>query len=596
MGATDIQIAQAFSCFQRGDLAAAEGLLVALPEKPSALHLMGVLRVRQGRMREAAEYLSKSVALQPGEAQAQFNYAKVLAALGRTDEAKRALEAALACEPDHAEAAQALARLLHEQRHFADAVIAWRAFLALRPADGAARLALGGALFADGQETQATIELERALEDTSDPRLRADLHQALALTLRRRPAEALAHLEKAQRLDPARSMLDRDRAALLEEQQRFAEARALYETMLAREPGNVRAQEAYSDLLYRMGDDEAFLSSCNLTAPASRTSEILLQKGRFLLSAKRGAEAEALYRGLLESNPEESEAALGLGLALLAQGAMAEAVASLEAAAEKRPEAADIWCNLSGALIRWGDIQKAEAMASRSLMLEPHNQVAIATLGTCWRLMGDPRDEWLNRYDEFVRIFDLAPPDGFASMEAFNDALNASLDGLHPPVREYPRQSLRGGTQTSANLFGAGHPLVERLRHRIAEAVTRYAAGLERRHDHPLLARATQNWAFAGSWSSRLRDQGFHINHVHPGGWISSCYYVALPPAVGDGDGRQGWITFGAPSFETGLAPRRMVQPRSGRLVLFPSYMWHGTTPFRDAQSRTTIAFDVVPA
>jgi len=30
-------------------------------------------------------------------------------------------------------------------------------------------------------------------------------------------------------------------------------------------------------------------------------------------------------------------------------------------------------------------------------------------------------------------------------------------------------------------------------------------------------------------------------------------------------------------------------------LVLFPSYMWHGTIPFHDAQARTTIAFDVVP-
>ena len=40
---------------------------------------------------------------------------------------------------------------------------------------------------------------------------------------------------------------------------------------------------------------------------------------------------------------------------------------------------------------------------------------------------------------------------------------------------------------------------------------------------------------------------------------------------------------------------RRAIQPRAGRLVLFPSYMWHGTVPFRDSQPRTTIAFDVIP-
>ena len=32
-----------------------------------------------------------------------------------------------------------------------------------------------------------------------------------------------------------------------------------------------------------------------------------------------------------------------------------------------------------------------------------------------------------------------------------------------------------------------------------------------------------------------------------------------------------------------------------GRLVLFRSYLWHGTVPFRGATVRTTVAFDVLP-
>ena len=39
----------------------------------------------------------------------------------------------------------------------------------------------------------------------------------------------------------------------------------------------------------------------------------------------------------------------------------------------------------------------------------------------------------------------------------------------------------------------------------------------------------------------------------------------------------------------------RAIQPKPGRLVLFPSYMWHGTIPFQQNAVRTTIAFDVVP-
>ena len=106
---------------------------------------------------------------------------------------------------------------------------------------------------------------------------------------------------------------------------------------------------------------------------------------------------------------------------------------------------------------------------------------------------------------------------------------------------------------------------------------------------------ARRGFRFAGSWSSRLGDAGFHVNHVHPEGWISSCYYVGVPHVVKNEKEKQGWIKFGEPSFDTGLSPRRVLQPVPGRLVLFPSYMWHGTIPFHDASPRMTIAFDAVP-
>ncbi|WP_414708827.1 putative 2OG-Fe(II) oxygenase, partial [Roseateles sp.] len=42
--------------------------------------------------------------------------------------------------------------------------------------------------------------------------------------------------------------------------------------------------------------------------------------------------------------------------------------------------------------------------------------------------------------------------------------------------------------------------------------------------------------------------------------------------------------------------PQRFEAPRPGRLLLFPSYLWHGTLPFEDDAFRLTVAFDVVPA
>jgi len=65
-----------------------------------------------------------------------------------------------------------------------------------------------------------------------------------------------------------------------------------------------------------------------------------------------------------------------------------------------------------------------------------------------------------------------------------------------------------------------------------------------------------------------------------------------------DATAQQGWLKFGEPPYELDLkAPiRRTLHPKPGMLVLFPSYLWHGTIPFQGEQTRTTIAFDVVPA
>ena len=64
------------------------------------------------------------------------------------------------------------------------------------------------------------------------------------------------------------------------------------------------------------------------------------------------------------------------------------------------------------------------------------------------------------------------------------------------------------------------------------------------------------------------------------------------PEAVAEGE--QGWLKLGEPQAELGLglAPFRTVEPKAGRLVLFPSTMWHGTIPFA-AGERMTVAFDV---
>ena len=131
------------------------------------------------------------------------------------------------------------------------------------------------------------------------------------------------------------------------------------------------------------------------------------------------------------------------------------------------------------------------------------------------------------------------------------------------------------------------------LREAVREVVAEYVAQLPPVDPrHPLLSRRRNSIRFSGAWSVRLIEGGYHANHVHPQGWISSALYLVLPSDVGQDDA--GYLTLGEPQdqLKLGLPPTRLVEPKIGRLVLFPSWMWHGTRPFGRGE-RMTVAFDV---
>jgi uncharacterized protein (TIGR02466 family) len=282
-----------------------------------------------------------------------------------------------------------------------------------------------------------------------------------------------------------------------------------------------------------------------------------------------------------------------------ALGRFDEALALHERSFALLPNDTNGIANFATTVLRAGDPQRALKLLSGGLQRSPTDQSILALMSVAFRGMNDPRDAWLMGYDTLIRVFDLEPPEGYTDSESFNRDLNAQLNAVHTDKREYPDQTLRGGTQSSGDLFtgrNGGGP-VATLKAQIDAAVQRYIAELGDDARHPLLGRKRQSFDYAGSWSSRLHDGGSHTNHTHTRGWISSAYYVAVPDAVADVSAQQGWLKFGEPNFDARLpeAVKRTVQPKPGRLVLFPSYMWHGTVPFHDAAARTTIAFDVIP-
>ncbi|HWC63102.1 MAG TPA: tetratricopeptide repeat protein, partial [Rhizomicrobium sp.] len=558
-----------------------------------ALHLLGVVRMEQNRFDEALDFLNRSLAARPGHPDVRINLGKTLKFLGRDAEARTVFGALLETRPDLAEALYELAELQYRGGDSDGAETNFRKLLALEPHHLQAGFFLGLICKDSGRPAEAEAFLATGLIQARQSGMKAAFLQQLALAQYQqgKKKESLGNFALAARLDPLLNA-DINRADILAEMHRFEEAAQVLEQLLAREPENAAAHAAYNKLLHQLGRDAEFLTSYDR---APKNPALLAGKAGLLLKKGRPAEAHGLYAEALKSMPESAEAAIGAATALNELKRPQEAAAVLEQALKHNPQSPALYQDLASTLLQSRDPQKAAAMAEQALRLAPTDQAGLAVLGTAWRMMGDARDEVLNGYDDLIRIFDLEPPDGFSHMEDFNAELNAWLAGLHADTREPLEQSLRGGSQTRGFIFGQGHVLAEKLKQRIDEAMERYLAAMKPDDRHPFRSRRGRGFRLRDSWSSRLHDKGFHVNHIHPGGWISSCYYVALPQAVKDENGKQGWIKFGQPSFDAGLSMRRAIQPRPGRLVLFPSYMWHGTIPFREDTARTTVAFDAVP-
>ena len=241
--------------------------------------------------------------------------------------------------------------------------------------------------------------------------------------------------------------------------------------------------------------------------------------------------------------------------------------------------------------LRTGQLDRAETVGLK-LVETPMAATAWPYLSTLWRLKGDARANWIDGNPPHIRQFDLP------ILPSDLDILAAHLRQLHLSTHHPPEQSLRGGTQTQGHLFLRSDPELGAIKTLILDACREYVDGLPPYvAGHPLLGTPRGALHFQGAWSVRLAAQGFHVVHTHPLGWISSAFYVALPECMGPenrNDGKAGWLQLGAPppDLRLDLAPYAQIEPKPGRLVLFPSTMWHGTLPFADGE-RLSIAFDI---
>ena len=582
--------------------------------------------ITQRRPAEAAELMRTLKAEQPALVEARWLLGLALRALGDLPAAERELRACMAFGP-RPEIYEALATTLEQAGRRGEAEETYRKALALDAAFVPAAIGLSELLLNENRADEALAVIEPAgLRPGAD--LTVLSAHALALKAARRLDRAIEVYRRAVSLAPKSAVAEHNLAAALADDERFAEAEAAarrafakgldapqtwltlgralqgqdrfdeaeqaYRQVIGRLPNDPDAHADLAQLIWMRTGHLAAASGALDGAIAAHPTDSRLKAAKARLLEYAG-DPEAAYELLAGAIAQDDAPGLHVRASHLAARIEPErAISHAMRATALAPEAPDALNALCLAQLAVGDAAAAAESAGVLRLCSPLDQQAIALQATAWRLLGDPRYGELSDYDSLVRSWTLDTPPGWPSLEAFLADLAESLMRRHPLQTHPIGQSLRHGTQTQQRLDRCDDPVIAAFFQAVDGPIRRHLQALGSGAD-PLRIRNTGGYQMRGVWSVRLRPDGYHADHLHAEGWISSACYIAVPKAVAHD--HEGWLKFGQPGVPTrpDLAPEKFIQPEPGKLVLFPSSMWHGTVPFSGDEPRLSIAFDLLP-
>ena len=191
--------------------------------------------------------------------------------------------------------------------------------------------------------------------------------------------------------------------------------------------------------------------------------------------AGRFAEAEALYRAVLDVEPDHAGSLHLLGLLLLGAGQSDEALARITRAVELDPGAAPFHNSLGTVYRSRGRLGAAARCYRRALQLRPESAAIASNLATVLREMGKPEEAIL-----FYRQALAIEPD---SAEILYNIANAETDlGEVRAAEAHYRASVERRPDHADALYNLGNLLIARRRWREAEGIYRRSVKLRPRH------------------------------------------------------------------------------------------------------------------
>lgn len=137
------------------------------------------------------------------------------------------------------------------------------------------------------------------------------------------------------------------------------------------------------------------------------------------------------------------------------------------------------------------------------------------------------------------------------------------IKALHRFGRIPEKQALRNGTQIS--LSSCKNKTIRSFIRSLSEVINR---------------NIHESWEYSGIWSIRLNEGGYMAPHIHPAGRVSGVCYIEIP------DNTSALLQLGEFAEQT-------IIPAAGKVVIFPSWLRHGTTEYKGKIPRIALGFDI---
>ena len=482
---------------------------------------------------------------------------------------------------------------MHQQGDISSALAGYESALREKP-DNPLALRLGGIAARELGDIGQSLEWLRAATALSNPNPDAFCELALSHMIAGSLIDATATFRKTINQFPNFPKALANFGALLQYRGHVGEAAQIYEDYLALEPQDLEIRCNLAKCLVDLGKGARAIEEAENTCRQSNDHPRALSNlGSILLDTGDLENAEALLLRVSEDGQGDELSFVNLGSLYLSTHRPAEACRVLKEAIRINPNHAQANADYTIALTAAHDLAQAMEISETFLRAHPGERSVLAAYAYALGAGQAPdRAERLFDYDSLLEEVEL-------DLDVSNDQIASFVCG-HPSLNENPvSKATLGGSQTgeldfaeSTEIAALSAALVDAVHTRIGQLLMSNADDLS------LMRAPPRNWTLR-LWGTVLQQGGRQTPHIHPLGWISGVYYARIPEGISGDPTQNGWLEFGPPPPKyDAIDPltTRSVEPREGKLVLFPSYFYHCTKALRSDTDRVSLAFDVVPS